>query len=68
MGGNEYLFGHNTAGGSGGGGGGDNGLNPKPQKKLSLGAGSFVTITWKGFFTQSQVLLPSIEVLMGWRG
>ena len=41
---------------------GDDGMNPKPNKKLSLGAGSYVTIAWKGFFTQSQVLLSSIVV------
>ena len=35
-------------------------MNPKPLKKLSLGAESHVTITWKGFCTQSQVLLASI--------
>jgi len=44
----------------GGGGVGNDGMNPKPNKKLLLGAESYVTITWKGFFTQSQVLLPSI--------
>ena len=52
------FFGHNTARGSGG----DNGMNPKPNKKLSLGAESYRTIAWKGFFTQSQVLLSSIVV------
>ena len=41
---------------------GDDGMNPKPNKKMSLGAGSYVTIAWKGFFTQSQVLLSSIVV------
>ena len=35
-------------------------MNPKPNEKLSLGAGFYVTIVWKGFFTQSQVLLSSI--------
>ena len=35
---------------------GDDGMSPDPIKKLSLGAESYVTITWKGFFTQSQVL------------
>lgn len=35
-------------------------MNPKPLKKLSLGAESHVTITWKGFCTQSQVLLAAI--------
>ena len=51
-------FGPNTARGSGGGG--DDGMNPKPNKKLSLGAESYRTIAWKGFLTQSQVLLSSI--------
>ena len=46
---------------SGGGGGGrDDEINPKPNKTLSLGAGSYVAITWKGFFTQPQVLSSSI--------
>ena len=41
-------------------GGGDT-MNPKPIKKLSWRAESYITITWKGFFfTQSQVLLSSI--------
>ena len=40
---------------------GDDELNPKPNKKLSSEAESYVTITWKGFFTQSQVLLPSLH-------
>ena len=42
------------------GGGGDDGMNPKPNKKLSLGTESYGTIAWKGFYTQSQVLLSSI--------
>lgn len=43
------FFAHNIAGGSGGG----RRDEPKrPNKKLSLGAESYVTITWKGFFTQ----------------
>ena len=33
-------------------------MRPKLIKKLSLGAESYVTVTWKGFFTQSQVLGP----------
>ena len=37
-----------------------NEMNSKLVKKLSLGAESYVTITWKGFFTQCQVLLSSI--------
>ena len=52
------FFGHNIAGG-GGGGVGRLRDEPKAKKKLSLGAGSYVTITWKSFFTQSQVLLSS---------
>ena len=52
------FFGYNIAGR--GGEWGDDGMNPKSNKKLSLGAGSYVTITWKGFFTQYQVLLSSI--------
>ena len=39
-------------------------MNPKPNKKLSLGAESYGTIAWKGFFTQSQVLLSSIVGLL----
>ena len=56
MGETECFFGHNIARG----GGEDDGMNPKPNKKLSLGAESYGTIAWKGFFTQSQVLLSSI--------
>ena len=50
------FFGHNIARGSGG----EDGMNLKPSKKLSLEAESHGTIAWKGFFTQSQVLLSSI--------
>ena len=35
-------------------------MNPKLVKKLSLGAESYVKITWKDFFTQCEVLLSSI--------
>ena len=59
----ECFSGHNSARGSGGGGVYD-GMNPKPHKKLSLGAESYGTIAWKGFFTQSQVLLSSIVGLL----
>ena len=55
------FFGHNIAGGSGGGGGGD-GINPKPNKKLSLGAGSYVTIAWKGFSHSSKFFCPPLHV------
>ena len=61
------LFGHNIADGDGGlrggGGGGGDWMNPKPNKKLSLGAESYVTFTWKGFLTQFQLLLSSIVEL-----
>ena len=53
-----------------GGGGGDDWMNPKPNKKLSLGAESYVTFTWKGFLTQFQLLLSSIVELthcLEWR-
>ena len=56
MGETECFFGHNIARGSGG----DDGMNPKPNKKMSLGAESYGIIACKGFFTQSQVLLSSI--------
>ena len=42
------------------GGGGADGMNPKPNKKLSLGAESYGTIAWKGFFKQSHVLFSFI--------
>ena len=42
------------------GGGGDDAMNPKPNKKMSLGAESYGLIACKGFFTRSQVLLSSI--------
>ena len=35
-------------GGGGGGGWGDDRMNPKPIKKMSIVAESYVTITWKG--------------------
>ena len=46
---NECFFAYNIAGGSGGG---QRDEPKRPNKKLSLGAESYVTITWKGFFTQ----------------
>ena len=56
------LFLATTLLGKGGGGEqGDKTMNPKPIKKLSWRAESYITITWKGFFfTPSQVLLSSI--------
>ena len=49
---------------------GSGGINLKLMKKLSLGAESYVTITWKGFFTQSQVLLSTIvnKIVSQYRG
>ena len=52
------VKGHNIARGRGESG--EDGMSPDPIKKLSLGADSYVTITWNGFFTQSQVFLSSI--------
>ena len=54
------LLGEVGRGGGGAGVLGDDGMNPKLNKKLSLGAESYGTIAWKGFFTQSQVLLSFI--------
>ena len=45
-----------TLPGEGEGEWGDDGMYPKEIKILSLGAESYVTITWRGFFTQSKVL------------
>ena len=50
------LWGHNIAWGMWG----DEGMNPKLIEKLSLGADSYVTITWKGFSNVFQVLSTSI--------
>ena len=60
IGGNEWVFFTPTL--LGRVGAGDDGMNPKPDKKWSLGAGFYQTITWKGFFTQPQVLLSFIAV------
>ena len=64
MGETECFSGHNIARGSCGGGGGGRRNEPKAAQKLSLGAESYGTIAWKGFFTQSQVLLSSIVGLL----
>ena len=53
------FFGHNTLLGEVGGGG-DDGMNPKPNKKLSLEAESYGTIAWKGFFTQPKFFCPRL--------
>ena len=53
MGRKERFFGQNIAGGVGGG---DDGMNPKPIKKLSLATEPYVTITWNGFFSQVDFL------------
>ena len=68
MGVNEYFLATTLLVGMGGGG--DDWMNPKPNKKLSLGEESYVTITWKGFLTQFQLLLSSIVELthcLEWR-
>ena len=52
---NDCFFGHNIAGGGGVRGQWD--VPKGDKKKLSLGAESYITITWKGFFTQSKVVL-----------
>ena len=56
MGGDKSIWGHNIVGGKWG----DEGMNPKLIQKLSWGADSYVTITWKGFSTVFQVLSTSI--------
>ena len=64
------LFDHIIADGDGGWERGDDWMNPKPNKKLSLGVESYVTITWKGFLTQFQLLLSTIVELthyLEWR-
>ena len=44
----------------GGVGEADDRMNPKPIRKLLFVAEVYVTITWKSFSTQSQVVLSSI--------
>ena len=61
MDGNECFFGQSIAGGGGGGVGGRQ-HEPKADKKNCLGAESYLTITRKGFFAQSQVILSSIVI------
>ena len=58
----NFLWGQNLAGWGGGGSGevGDEGMNLKPIKKLSLGAGSYVTITWKGFSHTPKFFCPPL--------
>ena len=46
------------------GGRGDDGMNPKLIKKIVIKRR--VTITWKGFFTQSHILLSPIVVTVLW--
>ena len=55
------FFDHNIARGRWRGRG-DDAMNPKPNKKMSLGAEFYGIIACKGFFTQSQVLLSSVVV------
>ena len=57
MGGNESFFSHNITGEGMGG----RRNEPKGDQNFSIGVESYVPIiTYKGFFTQSQVLLSSI--------
>ena len=58
MDGNECFFSQNIASGRGG----TTGWTQSRLKKLFLGAESYLTITWKGFFAQSQVILSSIVI------
>ena len=58
--GNDCFFGPQHCFVGGGGSGGTTRWAQSWSKNLSFGAESYVTITWKGFFTQSQVLLSSI--------
>ena len=39
---------------------GDESMNLEPIKKLSLGAGSYVTITWKGFSHSPKFFCPPL--------
>ena len=43
-------------------GGGGDGINPKPNKKLSSGAGSYVTIARKGFSHSPKFFCPPLYV------
>ena len=62
----KFLGAKTLLGGGGGGGGGgsgevaDEGMNLEPIKKLSLGAGSYVTITWKGFSHTPEFFCPPL--------
>ena len=40
---------------------GDDRMNPKPNKKLSLGAGSYVTIAWRGFSHSPKFFCPPLQ-------
>ena len=57
----EIFLGAKTLlGGGGSGEVGDEGMNLEPIKKLSLGAGSSVTITWKGFSHTPEFFCPPL--------
>ena len=47
-------------GGGGSGEVGDEGMNLEPIKKLPSGAGSYVTITWKGFSHTPKFFCPPL--------
>ena len=40
-------------------------MNPKPNQKLSLGAGSYVTITWKGFSHIPKFFCAPLQCCLG---
>ena len=56
----ENFLGAKTLLGGGSGEVGNEGMNLEPIKKLSLGAGSSVTITWKGFSHTPEFFCPPL--------
>ena len=60
------LFGHHIARGSGWGvgGGGDDGMNPKPNNKWSLGPESYGTIAWKGLSHSPKFFCPPLYIFV----
>ena len=56
----KFLGAKTLLGGGGSGEVRDEGMNLKPIKRLSLGAGSYVTITWKGFSHTPKFFCPPL--------
>ena len=56
----QKFLGAKTLLGGGSGEVADEGMNLEPIKKLSLGAGSYVTITWKGFSQTPEFFCPPL--------